>query len=344
MKLPESIRWRSTGRTLGQGGQATVVEVEDKQGEFSGRYALKGLARGKPRKAYERFSREVDTIKSLSHPNIIRIVDHSKPEADFQFYVMELVEGAVPLKKLIGTQENPFFENALAGLGLLGDLISAIAACEEKGIIHRDLSPANVLVTPLKAPKIIDFGICQTDEHETITLTDEGVGTPSYMAPECEPGAGSVITCRADLYSAAKVMWSAITNQSAFARETPVFTHRSMVSMFPNNPSLWHLHHIFEKTIRSNPNNRWATCEEALKELYYIRFLVASHCPPLELLEQRCPMCGFGKLGSFEQSHAVFGNPNPRGIQALQCTYCGFCFARNVFRSREILAERFKHQ
>ena len=344
MRIPSEIRWKSTGRTLGEGGQATVVEVEDSRGELTGKYALKGLASGKPAKAYERFAREVEAIKAVSHPNIIRIVDHADPGAQFHFYVMELLEGATALKKVIGTDKNHYHGNALAGLSLFIDLLQAIEACEQKGIVHRDMSPANVLVLPNNSIKIIDFGICQADEHETITLTDEGVGTPTYMAPECESGAGRPISSQADLYSAGKIVWSAVTNLHAFAREAPAFNHKSMYAIFPDNPALWHLHHIFEKTVRNNAKDRWRSAGEALKEAYHVRYLVASHYPPIELISERCPLCGVGKLGPFDLSHMVFGNPNPKGITALQCSYCGFCFAKNVALTKELLKQRSQLQ
>jgi serine/threonine protein kinase len=344
MKIPSDLRWKATGSTLGQGGQATVVAVEDAQNEFEGTYALKGLSSGKPRQAYERFSREVDAIKSIDHLGIIRIVDHSDSSAAFHFYVMEFHEGAKPLSKLIGTDSNPYLKNPLASLALLADLLSAVGACEQVGVVHRDLSPANILVLPDRSIKIIDFGVCQVDETETITLIDEGVGTLNYMAPECESGTTQEITSRADIYSAGKILWSAITNMKAFSREAPVFNQKSMKAIFPDDPMTWHLHNVFEKAIRHEPGARWKCAADALQDVRQIRYLVMSRYPPLELLAERCPLCGVGELTRFHQSHAVFGNPNPRGISAVQCNYCGFCFARNVALVKDLIDKRSELQ
>ena len=237
MKIPIDLRWKATGRTLGQGGQATVVEVQDSRDEHPGNYALKGLASGKPAKAYERFVREIDALRSITHPGIIRVVDHSVPDCDFHFYVMELLEGVHPLKKLLGTPHNPYFGDVLASLSLFIDLLSAIEACEKAGIVHRDLSPSNTLILPNKSPKLIDFGICRVQDAETITLTDEGVGTQNYMAPECESGAtNGKITSQAGYLLSGQDLWSAITNQQAFAREAPVFGHKSLKALFPEIP------------------------------------------------------------------------------------------------------------
>lgn len=340
MKIPTSLRWKATGDTLGQGGQATVFAVTDSDDQFKGVFALKALSRGKPAKAYERFAREVDAIYSIHHPAIINIVDHSSPDSDFPFYVMERHEGSRSLKRLLGTDDNPFFKNPRKSLALFLQILSAISACEEREIVHRDLSPANVLVLPDESIKIIDFGLCQLTDAETITLTDEGIGTPNYMAPECESGSSESVTTLADFYSAGKILWSAITNQHAFARETVAFGPKSMHTIFPDDPSTWHLHHAFAKTIRHDKKERWQTSSDALTNTHHIHFLVSAGYPPLELMNERCPLCGVGNLSNFQGSHMVFGNPLAQGISTLQCSYCGFCFARNSAMIRDALNRR----
>lgn len=329
MKIPADLRWKDTGKIIGQGGQGTVFTVKDGTGEFPGTYALKGLPNGKPPKAYERFARELDATKTLNHPGIVKVVDHSEPGANFHFYVMELIDGAHSLKKLMLSNENPFAGNPLRSINLFVQLVTAIGHCSEHKIVHRDLSPANVLILPNGDVKIIDFGLCQNDPDDTITLADEGVGTQNYMAPECESGAGGPVTWKSDLYSAGKILWSAMTNAQAFSREPPAFAAKSMNTLFPDLPAAWHLHHLFEKSIRHDPKDRFDDIAQALTTSRRMAFLVASGYPPIELLKEMCPLCGWGKLGSFEQSHSVFGNPNPAGIRSVQCNYCGFCFAQS---------------
>lgn len=267
-------------------------------------------------------------MSTVTHPSVVRIVDHSAPESEFQFYVMELAEDAVPLKKVLNTDSNPFFCDPLAALKFFEDLLCAIQAWHEKGIVHRDLSPSNVLLLPNRSIKVIDFGICQIADAEPVTLTDEGVGTQNYMAPECESGADGDISIASDFYSAGKLLWSVLTNLNAFSRERPTFTTKSMRTVFPDDPRCWHLHHVFEKTIRHSPGDRWQRIEDALRTARHVRFLITSHYPPIELIGERCPLCGFGNLSDFQGSHTVFGNPNPPGIGAAKCNYCGFCFAR----------------
>lgn len=329
MKIPPSLKWKSTGKTLGQGGQASVVEVTDETKEFAGTFALKGLSKGKPKQAYERFAREIEAIKQLQHPSIVQIIDYSNPTDEFQFYVMEFVEGAKSLKQILSSGKNPYYADAQKSLQLFIQLTEAVHAWSEVGIVHRDLSLGNVLVLLNGAIKVIDFGICQIDNHETITLTDEGVGTPNYMAPECESGAFGKVSVASDLYSAGKILWSIVTNMNAFSRESPVFGLKSIPNLLPDAPESWHLQQIFEKTIRQNPQDRFTDAKEVLNLARRVKFLILCGYPPLELIDKNCPICGFGVLGPGSGLHGVFGNPNPPGIISCQCNYCGFCFAIN---------------
>jgi serine/threonine protein kinase len=260
---------------------------------------------------------------------------------------------------MIASGTNPFFHNPTRALDLFQQICAALTACEENRpkIVHRDLSPSNVLIASDLTVKLIDFGVCQIEASETVTLVDEGVGTVNYMAPECESGQNRAIDVGADLYSAAKILWTAITGRRAFSRESPVFREMSMTGMFPREPMTWHLHHIFEKTIRHDRRNRYPSAKDALAGSGWVRYLIICGYPPLEQIvapasntfrpfwrkrPTRCPICGVGNLLEFNGGHVVFGNPNPQGIFSLQCSYCGFCFPVNLLKAREILESRKK--
>ena len=206
MKIPNSLKWKATGNTLGEGGQGKVQQIVDKDNPDGDTFALKTLSPGKPQKAYERFYREINSIKKLDHPYIIKIFDHSNQEDTFHYYVMEYIEGARPLKALLTSSDNPYFKDVIKSLKLLNQIANAILAYDNTNIVHRDLSPANILILPDETIKIIDFGICQIEDHETVTLLDENIGTPNYRAPECEAGTDDEITIRADVYSAGKLV------------------------------------------------------------------------------------------------------------------------------------------
>ena len=339
MRIPEGLRWKATGRTVGEGGQGTVLEVVDRSEPEGTKYALKTLKRGGSSQAYIRFEREVRAIQSLNHPGIVKTVDWSLEPA-FPHIVMELVEGATSLKKLLETNRSPFHGRGLSAARFFGQLVDVIAGCESVNVVHRDLSPANVLVLPNGQARVIDFGLCQIEGAAPVTLIDEGVGTQNYMAPECEAGSDGAITSSADLYSAGKLLWSAVTGSFAFAREAPAFRAKSMKALFPQHPLLWHLQWIFFRTIRHTPTNRWNNAADARAGLSRIDHLLMTGYPPLDLLSSRfCPVCGFGELKAFPGSHMVFGNPGLRGIDALQCTLCGFCVPVNTTRLRTSIQE-----
>lgn len=339
MKIPNSLRWKATGNSLGQGGQAQVYEVLDTRNEFEGSYALKALRRDAP-KALTRFHHEVAAIKALDHPYIVKIIDHSMPGDEFPFYVMPRESNCVPLKSLLSTTKNPFLGDALNALRFFERLADVIATCDAKGIVHRDLSPSNLLIRPDQSFVVIDFGLCQIEEGTAVTLVDEGIGTQYYMAPECESGAAGNISSRSDVYSAGKLLWSAVTGLGAFAREEAAFTTKSMKEIYPDHPETWHLHHIFERTIRRNPDDRWpaSTLVNRAKRLGDI--IRRGHLPLEILAGALCPVCALGELRRFDQSHTVFANGMPSEFAPLQCDECGYCCVINRVHQGKRLASR----
>ena len=333
MKIPKELPWLSTGETLGSGGQGEVQLVTRKDEPDGPKYALKSLRNVGSSKALERFRREISAVKKITHPAIVRVFDHSKEGDDFQYYVMEYHEGAKSLDKVISSPSNRFHGNVLLSLDLFEQIISAIGAYEESDpqIVHRDIQPENILVLEDDSIRLIDFGICYIKDEMMITFTDENVGTRNYTSPECEPGTDFPIGVHSDLYSAAKVLWSAITSQRAFAREDPAFKGRwSMKEMFPTKSDTWHLTHIFEKTIRRRPEDRFEGTAEVLERLRDVRYIVQRGFPPLEDIKFRCPSCGSKRVGEFQRGYLVFGNQNPRGIVSLKCHLCGFGFVRDT--------------
>ena len=332
MRIPQELPWKSNGKTLGGGGQGQVHLVTNKEDPDGTLYALKELRNPGSMQARQRFRQEIEAATTLDHPAIIRIFDNSKERDDFQYYVMEYHEGAASLAHIISSQStNPYHGNVLASLNLFEQLILAVRACENTSpaIVHRDINPKNILVLNDGSIRLIDFGICQVENGETITLTDEDVGTRNYTSPECESGSDTDIGIHSDIYSAAKVLWSTITSQSAFAREQPVFNNRSMNAIFPQNTETWHLTHIFEKTIRQRPESRFGDSDRILELTQDVKRVVQGGFPPLENISNHCPSCGWNKIQHFEQGYIVFGNPNPRRIESMKCTLCGFCFVRD---------------
>ena len=331
MKIPEGLPWRSTGITLGSGGQG-VVQLVTRLDEPNGpKYALKILRNVASWQALERFRREVKVIKTIRAPTIIRILDYAEADADFQYYVMEYHEGAKTLDNVMFSESNPYHGDISKSLGVFEQIISAISECEEHKprVVHRDVNPRNVLVLPDSTIRLIDFGICQIQDGTLITLVDENVGTRNYTSPECEAGEDGAIDVHSDIYSAAKVLWSMMTSQRAFAREHPAFGDRSMERIFPERPETWHLTRIFEKTIRQDPGDRVRNTSEVMELVNDVRHVVQGGYPALKSVRSRCPSCGLKEVEEVRGFFDVFGNL-PARIVAVMCHSCGFLFVRDL--------------
>ncbi len=339
MKIPNDSPWKSTGKTLGTGGQADiylVVKRDEATLPDPAKYVLKALRKVENLQARTRFTREIEIVKGLDHPAIVKVIDSSSENDEFQFYVMEYHEDAQPLDKVIFSDSNPYHGDILLSLDLFEKIVSVIDYCSErpKPITHRDISPKNILLLRDMSIKLIDFGICQVDDGERITLTDEGVGTRNYTSPECESGTEGLVGVRSDIYSASKVLWSAITSQRAFAHQEPVFNNKSMPVIFRQNYDTWHLSHIFKETIRHCPKDRVSNAKELKAQIARVRSVVKRGFPPLEQIGSYCPACGWYGWGvsveELKEENRMPGQPNSEGVIPYKCAQCGFIFARDV--------------
>jgi serine/threonine protein kinase len=340
-----SVGWK-LGEQLGQGGQGDVMLATRSSDPGGQQYAFKFLNDKGSTKARERFRNELTALISISHPGVVKVVECAQPDDSFQYYVMEYVHGFQSLRKRMERKTNPFFKDPLKSVDGFVQIIDAMSACEKLGIVHRDLSPANVLVTDDGRVKLIDFGLCHVDEGHLLTLTDEAVGTPHYRAPECSGFVSTPIDVRADLYSAGKLLWSMVTNRAAFDREKPVFNAQSLARELPGVAMSWHLHHIFEKTIRQNPAQRYVNAGQALDGARHVRHLITGCYTPLELLAgDICQMCGVGKYGELPAAYVkILGQYTLKLIPYQNafsvCPYCFHLSFQAADAQRQVLLDR----
>ena len=294
-------------------------------------FALKELRNTASLQARQRFQREIQAVKGLNHSSIVKIIDHSEANDDFHFYVMEYHEGARDLEKVLFSGANPYEGNVEASLILFEQIIEAIRVCEHSNppIVHRDINPKNILVLRDGTIRLIDFGVCQIQDGEIITLTDENVGARSYASPESESGSVAPVGVYSDIYSAAKVLWSAVTSKGVFAREAPVFGNQSMEAVFPQQKDAWHLMRIFEHSLRERIEDRFQTTKEILEEIAEVKYLLRIGFPPLREVWKRCPACGGNNVTAFSHPQIVLTNYNPATLSVRVCQTCGFVFVRN---------------
>jgi len=164
----------------------------------------------------KRFEREAKALGKLNHPNIVSVYDFGKEDGR-PYLVMEHLSGGT-LKERIG-EPMPFAEAAR----LLIPVAEALDYAHEHGIYHRDVKPANILLSETGRTKLTDFGIAkilETEEGETLTGTGVGVGTPEYMAPE--QGLGQPVDGRTDEYALGVVLYELLTGCKPYQADTPI--------------------------------------------------------------------------------------------------------------------------
>ncbi len=199
--------WRATDTTLGRVVAVKLLKTE---------YADDEMFR-------TRFASEAQHAAALHHPGVAAVYDFGEAAptdggGPRPYLVMELVDGQ-PLSALIrpGQPLDPEVTRDL--MAQAGD---AIGAAHDAGIIHRDVKPGNLIVTPDRRVKITDFGIARATEGMALTQTGQVMGTPQYLSPEQAQGGRA--TPASDVYSLGVVTFECLTSRRPFAGETPVAT------------------------------------------------------------------------------------------------------------------------
>ncbi len=225
-------------RVLGEGGMGIVYEAE--QSHPLRRVALKVIRpEAISRSARQRFERETKLLGRLKHPGIAQIFDAGEASADgttCPYFAMELIEG-LPLVEYVQ-------RGALAleqKLELTCDICRAIHHAHQKGVIHRDLKPNNILVDENGQPKILDFGIGKSTDHndwETSYETSFGrvIGTLAYMSPEQASGISDEIDVLTDVYSIGVILYQLLSGTLPHSLESKVF-HEAVRTICEDDPT-----------------------------------------------------------------------------------------------------------
>src|SRR4051794_20377475 len=204
-------RYRVLDR-LGAGGMATVYLAEDTR--LGRKVAVKRLHSDSPEDAARRFEREAKVGASLSHPNLVTVFD-TVADDEGVLIVMEYVEGE-NLAQLMSRERLPP-ERAVS---IIRQVAGALDHAHQAGVVHRDVKPANILISPDGKAKLVDLGIATASERTQITAAGTVLGTPSYMAPEQLEG--GKITKAVDIYALGAVAFELLSGKKARKGRTPV--------------------------------------------------------------------------------------------------------------------------
>jgi non-specific serine/threonine protein kinase/serine/threonine-protein kinase len=206
-------------RKLGEGGMGEVFEAEQVE-PVRRRVALKVIKWGMDTKeVVARFESERQALALMDHPNIARVYDAGATNEGRPYFVMELVKG-VPFTDYCDTHRLATPER----LELFIQICSGVQHAHQKGVIHRDMKPSNVLVTMVDGkpvPKIIDFGVAKATsqrltERTVFTEFGQWIGTPEYMSPEQAEMTGLDIDTRTDVYSLGVVLYELLAGAQPF--------------------------------------------------------------------------------------------------------------------------------
>jgi formylglycine-generating enzyme required for sulfatase activity len=250
---------------IAYGGMATVYKAT--QPSLDRLVAIKVLRHDADPQFAARFKREARATAALQHHNILPIYDYNEQEGLF-YLVLQYVEDGRTLASLLGRPMAP-----LAALRLMSHVFDALDYAHKRGIIHRDIKPTNILMPSPTWPMLADFGIAKlmNDAQMRLTLSDQIIGTATYMAPE--QITGRAVDARTDLYSAAVVLYELVTGCVPFEADTPAAMMHKHVheapppprSLNPDVPAA--LETLLLRALAKDPNQRYQSIAEIAAEM-----------------------------------------------------------------------------
>jgi beta-lactam-binding protein with PASTA domain/predicted Ser/Thr protein kinase len=261
------------GELIGYGGMAEVHRGRDTR--LNRDVAIKVLRADLARDPsfLNRFRREAHSAAGLNHPAIVSVYDTGEDIAPdgtaIPFIVMEFVEGRTLRDVLKSEGRLP----ARRAMEITADICNALDFSHRNGIIHRDVKPANVMITPAGAVKVMDFGIARAvaDTSATVTQTANVIGTAQYLSPE--QARGEAVDARSDVYSTGCLLYELVTGVPPFQGDSPVAVAYQHVRENPVTPSTRNpelprsLDSITMKALAKNQLNRYQSAGEMRADL-----------------------------------------------------------------------------
>jgi tetratricopeptide (TPR) repeat protein len=255
---------------LGRGGMGVVLRA--RAGGPSGPpVAVKVMLEvDRGSSSYERFAREVEAVRTLDHPGIVRVLS-AEPRAHVPWLVMELVEG-VTLERAFADPKRSLADR----LELMEQVCHAVQHAHQRGILHRDLKPANVLVDAQGRAKVTDFGLARNVGRATrLTETGTLIGTPAYLSPESIRGEDTGVA--ADVWALGVMLYEAVAGCRPFPGGSPLELVRRILDETPLapssvNPQATKAHdRVVLRALAKDPSQRHATVNDLAREVHALR-------------------------------------------------------------------------
>ncbi|MDD6094229.1 MAG: protein kinase [Clostridia bacterium] len=257
-------------KIIGIGGMAVVFKAFDLLMKRT--VAVKMLKEeiADDEESVKRFVNESKAVAMMSHRNIVSIYDVNVRE-DVKYIAMEYVEG-ITLRNYMSKRGQLTLREIIS---YTEQILSALAHAHEKGIVHRDIKPQNILLLKSGIIKVTDFGIAKLPNAETVTMTDKAIGTVYYISPE--QASGQEIDRRSDLYSLGVMMYEMATGTLPFMADSPVSVAMMQINdtaklpseLNPNIPK--GLEQIIGIAMEKNPEWRYQNAEDMLRQLHRLK-------------------------------------------------------------------------
>jgi serine/threonine-protein kinase len=288
------------GETLGYGGMSEVHRGKDVR--LGRDVAVKVLRADLARdpQFQERFRREAQNAAALNHPAIVAVYDTGETRTDYgplPYIVMEYVDGRT-LRDIVKS-EGPLPPKR--AMEVMADVCAALDFSHRHGIVHRDVKPANIMITKTGAVKVMDFGIARalSDGQAAVTQTAAVIGTAQYLSPE--QARGEAVDARSDVYAAGCVLFELLTAEPPFTGDSPVAVAYQHVREDPSPPSSRNqrvpqsLDAIVLKAMAKGPANRYQSSAEMRGDLVRVLSGQRPAAPMVMTDADRTSMMGAGR-------------------------------------------------
>lgn len=312
---------------LGKGGMGHIYKARHPALERDVAIKLLHILKANDPEVVDRFRREAQVVASLRHPGIVQVHDFDVDTSqDLLYMVMEFVQGENLAHRLTSIEAQGGKMPLDEALRLFHLITEAVAYAHQRGVIHCDLKPENVMLSISGRPILTDFGIAKFVHGERVTSSDAILGTPYYMSPEQGTGRWKIDN-RTDIYALGIMLYELTTGILPFTGDTYmsiVFKHLTDEAAPPRtlNPDLPEaVEQIIQKAMAKDPDWRYASAQELLADLEAVK-------PPADLGSASEPGCIFicynhqnqpdQSLASSlyatltEQGHQVFVDPITR--------------------------------
>ncbi len=271
--VPPEMEPRTIGRyelvsELGRGAMGVVYKATDPV--LGRQVAIKTINMALERDGIEnyeaRFYQEARAAGGLNHPNIVTIYDVGK-NGDIAYMAMEFVEGVELRSLLSGGRPLPVAQ----AISIATQVAEGLAYAHERGIVHRDIKPPNIMVTPGGSVKIADFGIARMRASESLTQTGMMLGSPKYMSPEHVLGKRA--DQRGDIFSLGIILYEMLAGAAPFGGENVTALMYQIVNLAPPAPSVRNpevpelLDYVLAKMLAKSLEERYQSAAELASDL-----------------------------------------------------------------------------